>query len=1291
MIYQQCCHKFATRMNRLLVAILTFVIFSASLFAQSDLQSTSVHILNRLWEKSYVQSKVSFAYAPFEAIPAAFPSVAILNNEPKRKRLQEQMLLKKEALLADKGLSFDALGQQNFNPQVNEDNLIYRSRATAGVDWDLLANGLLDKRYQARDLEAELAQSINQLGSEGVKQVSYVYKNNIIYYFNQKKLKILLERQGIAEQKLEILNRLAQSNQIPATLLLDNYQQLIDVAGQFNLYQSFNTSVKSFIDTSVIQLESLLPAFDINVEALKNICGMSQTPLPTTNQLLNKRQPLWSREIKLSTNLRYNYFDLINNTTNRNFISLGINTSIPFRLFAKPYIHYHTFQQQAFSLDKTAENKIKWMEISNLMYEFKYKLKQLGAWEEKQRIQRESLRIYQGLHQINDPSFQPIQALDAIDRYYALEIEKLDLIQQLYLKLGEIQVKIPDESVNRYIIPALNIPEDNQLNLPDENPYFIYTRGTLNFPKSPDEKARIVVTDEEKKIIGDIATHTDGGEFEMYFPKAGNYYYTLKSNSIDNPILGEINIVDSSLSAQPAYLQQLITITRSESGKAQMTIENNNLDSISRGIEAAEKALERARKRLTEEFKEKKKQLLNDDVPSPENKVRKENLIIKTPSIRNSLNTEQSNSHQDSEQPPSSLSKPKYDTDSQKIGSALEEPEKVDSNIANSLQKLTNNDKPKSETSLGTSSLDIRAAHIIQLILEEKSETNFITGHPYLDYHLNDLIKKYPDIGKEYKNKREIDSIQHQIYVDKRHKALEEIALKKQLAALEYENKKVINATTNAIKKPLQNQIKKRIDAFNLSEENTKNNVLYAKMIELQKAIDSLLKKANDLKSLNVKSDIFTLNENQKEAFQLEMLATKKMQFLLMAIDAKGVFELYTQQEIEYLRKASDDQIKKEFRSSKTYLATTDAVVGEPYYVKSKSNDKNSTVEKDFFYTVQIGAFKSTFYIEQWDEWSTIIGEKIESGLTRVMIGKEATSEQAEISKRKLQSLGYADAFVVLYNNGERLPIRDILNITEKIDTTLLTSDRAKAFQMMKDKENKMASWSRGIYVWSKAFVNVPAERIMDDFKQWKIDHVILSPTTDAKNWVKAQPLIDLLNQNDIAVEWMIGNNKWLGHSITGKLDSLNNQLQTWNIKTLHLDIEPHTLPDYKKNKEKYHRQYLELVDEANIFCKKNNLQLNLSIPLQLPEDVLQKIAELNITTTLMAYENPNVDAIKRRSQEEVQFGQTKTIIALRAKDYQKSADMEKDLQLLKDWIPSHRIVIHDYNTYKQISSNEKR
>jgi hypothetical protein len=508
--------------------------------------------------------------------------------------------------------------------------------------------------------------------------------------------------------------------------------------------------------------------------------------------------------------------------------------------------------------------------------------------------------------------------------------------------------------------------------------------------------------------------------------------------------------------------------------------------------------------------------------------------------------------------------------------------------------------------------------------------------------------------------------------------------LNARLSTLELANKNVYKNYANQVNKPLKAELNKRTAPFLSSTETPPSPILVQQILFLQNLNDSLLVSANALRTeANSKKEPVQKNQLLRNAFDDEMKAQKVMQHMIMAMDSKGVFDLYNPQEITFLRSSTDEQIRSEFKSKKTYLATTDAIIGEPYYVKSSNTEKNIPVEKDFFYTVQIGAFKNTFYIEQWDEWQTIIGEKIENGLTRVMIGKEQTSEQAETSKKRLQDLGYADAFVVLYNNGERLPIREIIEIAENTDTTLYEKANKKA--------EKMKSWNRGMYLWSKSFLNHSTDEIIRDLKDWKIDHVILSPTTDPKNWEKAQPLITQLDQNEIGVEWMIGNNKWLGTPITSKLDSLKSQIDQWQIKTLHLDIEPHTLPDYKKQKDIYHQQYIQLIREASAFCKKHEMTLNASIPLGLPEDVLQTICDLGVSLTLMAYENPNIEAIQRRSQEEVKTGKENVIMALRAKDYKKSSELEKDLQILKDWVPSHITVIHDYNTYKQISSNEKR
>jgi hypothetical protein len=106
-------------------------------------------------------------------------------------------------------------------------------------------------------------------------------RNHLIFYFNKKKLLILRKRKKLAESKINVLTPLASNREIPSTMLLDNYKQMIDIAGQYNLYGSFNESVANLIDSNKLNLPSILPPFDINVQALKNLCGVSTISVPS--------------------------------------------------------------------------------------------------------------------------------------------------------------------------------------------------------------------------------------------------------------------------------------------------------------------------------------------------------------------------------------------------------------------------------------------------------------------------------------------------------------------------------------------------------------------------------------------------------------------------------------------------------------------------------------------------------------------------------------------------------------------------------------------------------------------------------------------------------------------------------------------------------------------------------------------------------------------------------------------------------------------------------------------------
>ena len=74
-------------------------------------------------------------------------------------------------------------------------------------------------------------------------------------------------------------------------------------------------------------------------------------------------------------------------------------------------------------------------------------------------------------------------------------------------------------------------------------------------------------------------------------------------------------------------------------------------------------------------------------------------------------------------------------------------------------------------------------------------------------------------------------------------------------------------------------------------------------------------------------------------------------------------------------------------------------------------------------YKVQVGAFRKPLPQDHFQEFAPISGEVLNNGITRYMVGYFTTFDPANGAKGKVNDLGYTDAFVVAYCNGERISI----------------------------------------------------------------------------------------------------------------------------------------------------------------------------------------------------------------------------------------------------------------------------
>lgn len=93
------------------------------------------------------------------------------------------------------------------------------------------------------------------------------------------------------------------------------------------------------------------------------------------------------------------------------------------------------------------------------------------------------------------------------------------------------------------------------------------------------------------------------------------------------------------------------------------------------------------------------------------------------------------------------------------------------------------------------------------------------------------------------------------------------------------------------------------------------------------------------------------------------------------------------------------------------------------YYSEANPIPVNTRMPEGIVFKVQIGAFRNPVAPEVFREFRPIVGESTSSGLTRYLAGNFANFEAADEAKNGIRNLGYGDAFVVAYRNGQRISL----------------------------------------------------------------------------------------------------------------------------------------------------------------------------------------------------------------------------------------------------------------------------
>jgi hypothetical protein len=104
---------------------------------------------------------------------------------------------------------------------------------------------------------------------------------------------------------------------------------------------------------------------------------------------------------------------------------------------------------------------------------------------------------------------------------------------------------------------------------------------------------------------------------------------------------------------------------------------------------------------------------------------------------------------------------------------------------------------------------------------------------------------------------------------------------------------------------------------------------------------------------------------------------------------------------------------------------------GEKIYTKENPIPLDIEKPKGLFFRVQIGAFGKPVPDETFNDFSPVSGEQVRPGLIRYMAGYFGGRGDAEQARDRIRAMGYSDAFVVAYCDGERIPVYRAVQLME--------------------------------------------------------------------------------------------------------------------------------------------------------------------------------------------------------------------------------------------------------------------
>ncbi len=445
------------RRKKSFVIVFFVILCRISAYAQdryTEMINSSMDFLERFSEET---EKNAIAPEPKYVLENYFT-----NEIPYYIQLQQEIVDAQKMLeTRENGIKLKSTVNQNFSNALdaNEEDVFYKTRVRAGVEWSVLNQGLGDARLKSKILSNQ--QQINELTKvKTSRQNAYgFWYNTIIYHYNNYKLDLLRQRGLLLDEYLKIISKLYLLHNVKfndVSLVKTNLQITNELSGAYyNYNQSFE---KVFPETWKAKARNLpdLPVWDVSLDSLSSFLRPENVfaqivDLETRNLALNQRL---QRQYDLRINAYWNVTFKTYGKVPQQYPNVGASFSVP--LFTRNKEEEKIQKLNTLMLtDRYNDEMLQGgKEVMNQYLEYKYKYRQYLDFMQKKAGALEEIR--KSRINISQVSAMDYTAFKSMDDVYAIMLEMIDIRQQLTLILLKIHSLIPDEGIKLVLTKPKN-------------------------------------------------------------------------------------------------------------------------------------------------------------------------------------------------------------------------------------------------------------------------------------------------------------------------------------------------------------------------------------------------------------------------------------------------------------------------------------------------------------------------------------------------------------------------------------------------------------------------------------------------------------------------------------------------------------------------------------------------------------------------------------------------------------------------------------------------------------------